>query len=87
LTAKDHALLAKVFLAALHGCTLSINRESDGFRVVFDSLQIGKTYHVQQSVNLFHWEELASVCALDSDGDQAVRPSLSCCFYRLLCLD
>jgi phospholipase/lecithinase/hemolysin len=85
LTSKGHALLAKVFFAALRGSSLGIIPETNGFRVVFDSLQIGKTYHMQQSVSLLHWDECASFCALDSAWEQAVPSSSASGFFRLFC--
>ena len=85
LTSKGHALLAQVFLARLRGNTLGIRPEGDAFRLAFDSLQIGKTYHVQQSVNLLDWEEFASFCALAPGWEQEVPSSSTCCYFRLFC--
>jgi outer membrane lipase/esterase len=85
LTSKGHALLAKVFLATVRGSTLGITPETDGFRLAFDSLQIGKTYQVQQSADLSGWEELTSFYVLDPSHELVVSPSPPCRFYRLLC--
>jgi phospholipase/lecithinase/hemolysin len=84
MTAKDHALAARIFLAALRSSAIRIDPQSDGFRLAFDSLQIGKTYHAQQSADLVHWEELVSFYALDTSQELAVVRSTPCCFYRLL---
>jgi phospholipase/lecithinase/hemolysin len=85
LTAKGHALLAQLLVAALRGGALGIRQESDGFRLAFDSLQIGKTYHVQQSGDLANWEDLTSVYALDPSAELVVSPSPPRRFYRLFC--
>ncbi len=85
LTSKGHTLLAKVFLAALRGSTLGIKPQAGEFRLAFDSLQIGKTYHVQQSADLSGWDDLTSFYALDPSQELVVSPSSPSCFYRLLC--
>jgi len=85
LTSKGHALVAKVFLAALRGSALGIRPDGDGFRLVLDSLQIGKTYRVQQSPDLGRWEDLSSFDALDPVQELVVSRGPSSRFYRLLC--
>ncbi len=85
LTSKGHALVAQVFLAELRGSTLGIRPESGAFRLTFDSLQIGKTYQVQQSADLFGWEDLTSFYALDLSQELVVSPNSPSRFYRLFC--
>ena len=85
LTSKGHTLVAKVFLATIRGSALGIRPESDGFRLAFESLQIGQTYHVQQSPDLAQWEDLTSFYALDPSQELVVSPSPPSRFYRLLC--
>ncbi len=85
LTSKGHALLATVFLATLRGSSLGIRPDNDGFRLAFDSLQIGKTYHVQQSTNLAQWQDLTTLYALDPSQEQTVQPAWPYTFYRLFC--
>lgn len=83
LTAKGHALVANVFLAALHGSALGIRPESDGFRLSFEFLEIGKTYRVQQSADLALWENLAPLYALDPVQQLRVVRGAPSRFYRL----
>jgi hypothetical protein len=85
LTSKGHTLLAKVFLAELRGCALGIRPDNDGFRLTLDSLQIGKSYHLQQSADLSCWEDLTSFYALDPSHELVVSPNTPLRFYRLLC--
>ena len=85
LTSKGHALLAKVFLATLRGSALGIRPDNDGFRLALDSLQIGKTYHVQQSADLAQWEDFTSFYALDLSQELIVSPNSPSRFYRLRC--
>ncbi len=87
LTAKGHALVAQVFLAALRGSALRIDSQSDGFLLALDALQIGKIYHLQHSLDLGSWEQVDSFCALDPSRQQVVRPASARGFYRLDCPD
>jgi phospholipase/lecithinase/hemolysin len=82
-TSKAHALFADLLLAALRGTRMALAQERDGFRLTIEPLQIGRTYRLQQSADLMHWEELSAFPAARFAWDAVIAFGTGSSFYRL----
>lgn len=82
-TSKAHALLADIILAGLRGARMTLAQEQNGFRLTMEPLQIGRAYHLQQSVDLMHWEDSAAFPAAWFAWDAVIAFGTGPSFYRL----
>lgn len=82
-TSKAHALLADMILAALRGARMAMVQERDGFRLRLEPLQPGRMYHLQQSADLMHWEDITAFPAARFAWDTVVAFGTGPSFYRL----
>jgi len=83
-TSKAHALLADVILAGLRGARMTLAQEQDGFRLTMEPLQIGRSYHLQQSADLAHWGDITAFPAARFAWDAVVPMGTGLSFYRLV---
>ncbi len=60
-TSKAHALFADLVLAALQGARMTLAETHigfDGFWLKIEPVQLGRTYHLQPSTDVMHWEDM-----------------------------
>ena len=62
---------------------MTLAQEEDGFRLTMEPLQIGRTYHLQQSADLMHWEDITALPAARFTWDAVVPFGTGPSFYRL----
>jgi len=83
-TSKAHSLLADIILAGLRGARMTLAQEQDGFRLTIQPLQIGRSYHLQQSADLAHWGDVTAFPATRFAWDAVVPMGTGLSFYRLV---
>ena len=62
---------------------MTLAQEQDGFRLTMEPLQIGRTYRLQQSADLMHWEDITAFPSARFAWDAVVASGSGPCFYRL----
>ena len=63
---------------------MTLAQEQDGFRLTMEPLQIGRSYHLQQSADLAHWGDITAFPAARFAWDAVVPMGTGLSFYRLV---